>query len=162
MVTVETYNPDWPHRFHEQAALLGGALGALMTAIEHVGSTAVPGLAAKPIIDLAARAAAGVDPYALEPLIAGLGYHQHRSGPKTHAVYTRHNEAGRTDILHVFTETDWPTCHQRVFRDKLLHDPVARRRYGELKLQLASAGLSGQDYTGVSGPTSPSVGSPPA
>ena len=144
---VEPYDPEWPLRFREQAALLEVALAHRITAIEHIGSTAIPGLAAKPVIDLAGCAAVDVDPLSLEPLIESLGYRQHRSGPKTHAVYTRGSGAGRTDILHVFTARAWPTCNQRVFRDKLEHDADARRRYGELKIRLAASGVSGMDYT---------------
>jgi len=147
VVTIEPYAPEWPLLFRAQADLLERALSAQITAIEHIGSTAIPGLAAKPIIDLAARAAFGVDPFSMEPLIEGLGYTQHRSGPKTHAVYTRGDTAGRRDILHVFTADAWSTCNQRVFRDKLQHDATARRRYGDLKLSLASSGMSGMDYT---------------
>lgn len=146
-VSVEPYSPEWPRLYREQATLLEAALAHRLTAIEHVGSTAVPGLPAKPVIDLAACVAAEVDPFSLEPLIESLGYLQHRSGPKTHAVYTRGSGAGRTGILHVFTAIAWPTCNQRVFRDKLEHDSDARRRYGELKIKLAAADVSGMDYT---------------
>jgi GrpB-like predicted nucleotidyltransferase (UPF0157 family) len=147
VVTVEPYSPEWPHRFRQQAGLIERALAFRITAIEHVGSTAIPGLAAKPVIDLAARAAAGVDPFSLEPFIESLGYRLHRSGPKTHAVYTRGDSVGRTEILHAFTDTAWSTSHQRVIRDKLQWDATARRRYGELKISLAASGMSGMDYT---------------
>ena len=51
-VTIVAYNPQWPVMFTELRRVLGTALGTLAVSIEHVGSTAVPGLAAKPIIDL--------------------------------------------------------------------------------------------------------------
>lgn len=147
MVRVEPYDPNWPRLFREQANRLEVALGLRITAMEHIGSTAIVGLPAKPIIDLAARAAAGVDPFSLEPAIADLGYRQHRTGPKSHAVYVRGTDAGRTDILHVFTESAWPNCNQRVFRDKLLHDDRARLRYGNLKTSLATSDITGMEYT---------------
>jgi GrpB-like predicted nucleotidyltransferase (UPF0157 family) len=147
VVAVEPYDRDWPCRFELQATALKVALGAQLSEIEHIGSTAVPGLAAKPIIDMAGRAAAGVDPFSLGSAIAGLGYYPHLTGPKTHAVYIRGTEAGRTEILHVFDSIDWPHCNQRVFRDKLLHDVSARRRYGELKVNLAASVSDGLKYT---------------
>ena len=147
MVVVEPHNTGWALRFREQADLLSAALGHRVTAIEHVGSTAIEGLPAKPIIDLAARVAPFVDPFSVEPVIQSLGYRLHLSGPKTHAVYVRANDEGRTDILHVFTASDWPTCNQRVIRDKLLHDETARRRYGELKMRLAAPTVTATDYT---------------
>jgi GrpB-like predicted nucleotidyltransferase (UPF0157 family) len=147
VVIVEPYNPEWSRRFRDQAALLEAALSDRITAIEHVGSTAIVGLPAKPIIDLAARVASGVDPFSLEPFIRDIGYHPHRSGPKTHAVYVRETDVGRTDILHVFTAKAWPTCNQRLIRDKLQHDDIARARYGALKLGLAATGITGMEYT---------------
>lgn len=147
VVTVERYSPDWPNRFHREAAILEQALAHRVDAIEHVGSTAIPGLRAKPVIDLAARVADTIDPFSLEPFIGQIGYALHTSGPKTHAVYTKSNGDGRTEILHVFTKNDWPTCNQRLLRDKLLHDHSARQRYGELKSELAGSGLSGMAYT---------------
>jgi len=126
---------------------LKAALGFLVTELEHIGSTAIPGLAAKPIIDIAGRAAPEVDPFALAPAIAGLEYYPHLSGPKSHAVYIRGSEAGRTEILHVFKLDDWVHCNQRVFRDKLLHDASARRRYADLKIQLAASLSDGMNYT---------------
>jgi len=147
VVSVEPYSRDWPRRFEQQATGLKVALGSQISEIEHIGSTAVPGLAAKPIIDIAARAFPGTDPFSLASAIAGLGYYPHLSGPKTHAVYSRGTEAGRTEILHVFDSDDWPQCNQRVFRDKLLHDASARRRYGELKIHLAASLSDGMKYT---------------
>ena len=147
MVTVEPYNRDWPRLFEEQAVELRMALGSRATEIEHIGSTAIPGLAAKPIIDLAARAAPSIDPFALGSVIAFLGYSMHRSGPKNHAVYVRGTALGRTHILHVFRSDDWEHCNQRVFRDKLLHDASARHLYEDLKIQLAASVSDGAGYT---------------
>jgi GrpB-like predicted nucleotidyltransferase (UPF0157 family) len=147
VVSVEPYSRNWARRFERQAKALKIALGSQSSEIEHIGSTAIPGLAAKPIIDIAARAATGVDPFALASAIACLGYFPHLSGPKTHAVYIRGTDADRTEILHVFDWDDWPQCNQRVFRDKLLDDASSRRRYGELKIHLAESLSNGMDYT---------------
>ena len=147
VVTVEPYNRDWPRLFEEQAIRLRRALGSRITEIEHTGSTAIPGLAAMPIIDLAARAAPGIDPFKLAPVIAVLGYNEHRSRPKNYAVYVRGTDAGRTQILNVFRSDGWELCNQRIFRDKLLHDASARRRYGDLKFQLAASVNDGAGNT---------------
>lgn len=83
---------------------------------------------------------------ASRPTISPIGYTQHIAGPKNHAVYV-HSDAGRrTHILHVFSADQWTDCNQRLFRDKLLRDPEARRRYQDLKLSLAHA-VDGRDYT---------------
>jgi GrpB-like predicted nucleotidyltransferase (UPF0157 family) len=146
MVELLEHRAEWGALFRSEADRLASALGPAVTAIEHIGSTAVPGLVAKPIIDLAARAAAGVDPFTLSSLVAPLGYEQHRRGPKNHGVYVRSTGERRTHILHVFAADEWETCNQRLFRDALLRDPAARARYGELKRALAGA-ADGRDYT---------------
>ena len=146
MIELSPHRTEWATAFRHEAARLSDVLHGRVDAIEHIGSTAVPGLVAKPIIDLAARAMAGVDPFALGPLLAGLGYEPNAAGPKTHAVYVRSERARRTHILHMFGPDAWEHCNQRLFRDKLLHDASARRRYQELKLELARTD-DGRAYT---------------
>ncbi|MGY3263075.1 GrpB family protein [Frigoribacterium sp. 2355] len=142
MVDLQPHSPTWADDYRREAERLAVALGTRVDALEHIGSTAVPGLLAKPIIDVAARTSAGTDPFAL----VDLGYERHTAGPKTHVVYVRRDGARRTHILHVFRPDQWDACHQRLFRDRLLRDPVARQRYGTLKEALA--GLDdGRAYT---------------
>ncbi|WP_431798578.1 GrpB family protein [Microbacterium kunmingense] len=145
MVELEPYNAAWPTEFGREAQRIADAVGNAVEAIEHIGSTAVPTLAAKPIIDLAAKTVAGVDPFQLSEPLAPLGYRQHTAGPKTHAVYVRAHRDRRTHIIHVFTPDQWAHCNQRLFRDKLLQDADARRRYQSLKIRLAASDAS--DYT---------------
>lgn len=146
MVELVEHRAEWGALFRSEADRLASALGPAVTAIEHIGSTAVPGLVAKPIIDLAARSATDVDPFALSSLVAPLGYAQHRHGPKNHGIYVRSAGDLRTHILHVFASDEWETCNQRLFRDALLRDHAARARYGALKRALAGA-ADGRDYT---------------
>ena len=71
-VEVVPYNPRWPQMFKELRAVLQNALGILCRRIEHIGSTSVPGLDAKPIIDLDAVVAREDLPRAIETL-GGVG-----------------------------------------------------------------------------------------
>ncbi|WP_285028261.1 GrpB family protein [Plantibacter sp. ME-Dv--P-122b] len=146
MIELSPHRTEWAAAFRHEAARLSDVLHGRVDAIEHIGSTAVPGLVAKPIVDLAARATAAGDPFALGPLLAGLGYEPNAAGPKTHAVYVRSEGARRTHILHVFDSDAWEHCNQRLFRDKLLHDAAARHRYGALKHRLAATD-DGRAYT---------------
>jgi len=146
MVLLEPHRAAWRSDFAHEAERLHRALGADVTAIEHIGSTAVPGLSAKPVIDVAAQAAPSVDPFGLGGELAAAGYRQHWSGPKTHAVYVREQDGARTHILHVFATAAWETCNQRLFRDKLLRDPAARERYERVKRR-ASGLADGREYT---------------
>jgi GrpB-like predicted nucleotidyltransferase (UPF0157 family) len=74
MITIAPYNPAWPEMFYAEAANIRRVLGELVLRVEHVGSTAVPGLAAKPVIDLQISVAS------LEPMgiyvqsLASIGY----------------------------------------------------------------------------------------
>jgi GrpB-like predicted nucleotidyltransferase (UPF0157 family) len=146
MVDLQSHSPAWADDYRREAERLTVALGTRVDALEHIGSTAVPGLLAKPIIDVAARTSPGVDLFDLGADLTVLGYERHAAGPKTHAVYVRLDEARRTHILHVFRPDQWDACNQRLFRDLPLRDPVARQRYADLKEALA--GLDdGRTYT---------------
>lgn len=147
MITLAAHRPEFAAEFRSEATRLRAALGGRLTAVEHIGSTAVPGLVAKPILDLAARAAPDVDPFGLGDAVAPLAYWRIAHGPKNHGVYVRERDGARTHILHVFADDAWEACPQRLFRDKLLHDATARRRYGELKTRLAAELTDGREYT---------------
>lgn len=147
MITLAAHRPEFADEFRAEAARLRSVLGDRVTAVEHIGSTAVPGLVAKPILDLAARAGSGVDPFGLGDAVAPLAYRRIAHGPKNHGVYVREHDGARTHILHVFADDGWETCPQRLFRDRLLHDAAARRRYGELKTRLAAELTDGREYT---------------
>jgi GrpB-like predicted nucleotidyltransferase (UPF0157 family) len=138
-VVIVNYDPAWPGRFESLRDRIAPAVGALAAAIEHVGSTAVPGLAAKPVIDLIVRLAAQDDlPEVIERL-AGLGYrHEGDFGvtgreafatPPGFAVHDHH--------LYVCAP-DWAGYgDQLVFRDYLRAHPDAAAAYAALKRSLA-------------------------
>lgn len=145
-VQLEAHRDSWETDYQREASRLVAALGDRVLAIEHIGSTAIPGLEAKPVIDIAVRVAVDTDPSALGPLLAATGYTQHRSGPKNHGVYTRERDGARTHILHAFASDQWDECNQRLFRDKLLSDPTAVARYREVKTRAARSS-DGRAYT---------------
>jgi GrpB-like predicted nucleotidyltransferase (UPF0157 family) len=147
MIRLEEHRPEWVEAFRTESERIQRAAGDALTVVEHIGSTAVPGLRAKPIIDLAARAAPGVDPFGLDATLRPLGYAQHRTGPRNHGVHARSADGTRTHILHVFAAESWATCPQRLFRDRLLRDPDARQRYDALKAELAGTAADGRAYT---------------
>ncbi|WP_123706369.1 GrpB family protein [Rathayibacter sp. PhB127] len=152
MIDLREYQPSWADRYRREAARVSEALAGLITSVEHIGSTAVPGLTAKPIIDLAARSRHGTAATDLEAPLARIGYVRHTSGPKNHVVHVKlDGERHRTHILHVFRPEQWTHCDQRLFRDKLIHDPDARRRYRSLKESLASL-EDGREYTAAKQP----------
>lgn len=137
-VRVVPHDSGWQERFNQEAATLHDALGALALDIQHVGSTAVPGLPAKPIIDIAM---AIEDRSAIDrsraPL-AALGYiDRGDSGADGGYLFVKESAPEvRTYHLHVVTCDDpqWRTW--LAFRDRLRAEPALRARYAALKNDL--------------------------
>src|SRR3954452_19906435 len=73
-VVLAAYDPAWPAKFERHAAIISEALGGTALRIEHVGSTSVPGLAAKPIIDILVEVPDSADEAAYLPQIQAAGY----------------------------------------------------------------------------------------
>lgn len=140
-VRVVDPDPDWPRQAAELREQLGGLLGRwLTTDIQHVGSTAVPGLAAKPILDLMAGVA-DLD-QAPEIAVALAGHGWHYVPPELDARPARrhfvHVVGGhRHAHLHLMQPgtADWQ--RHLDFRDRLRDDPGLRDAYAALKQRLA-------------------------
>ncbi|MEU5871972.1 GrpB family protein [Glycomyces sp. NPDC047369] len=145
-VHIADYDPEWPRRAAAEIDALRAAAPGLFIAIEHIGSTAVPGLAAKPVIDLMAAVhdLGAVRPH--EGPLAGLGLRPHRNGMTDRLLYVRTVGGIRTGILHVVTFESWPARNQRILRDHLRTHPEAADRYARLKREIAAAGTAPGDY----------------
>ena len=140
MINVVDYDSEWARRFEEERALLEEVLAPwLEGGVHHVGSTAVPGLAAKPYVDMIAgvrdfdeaRAAYG-------PLEAhGYVHTPHRPGIAHHFSKPSADLDELTHGLHL-TEPGSDLWRERlVFRDALRRDPELAAEYAMLKLRLA-------------------------
>jgi GrpB-like predicted nucleotidyltransferase (UPF0157 family) len=136
-VIVVGYDPSWPETFQALRNGIAGALSGLAAAIEHVGSTAVPGLAAKPIIDIdVLLASEAMLDEAIERL-ARIGYtHRGNLGvPEREAFWAP--AASPPHHLYVCPPESLEFRRHIAFRDYLrLHKEVARA-YGDLKMALA-------------------------
>ncbi len=73
-IKITDYDPDWPQKFEAHARIIADALGASALRIEHVGSTSVPGLAAKPVIDILVVVPDSSDESDCLPRLAAAGY----------------------------------------------------------------------------------------
>lgn len=134
-------DPAWPARFEQEAAHLREGLGALALRIDHVGSTSVPGLPAKPTIDIQVSVAAMVPRSAyVDPLVA-LGY-RWTVDPwdDTHEFFSLEADDGRRAV-HVHVCAGGSTWERRhlAFRDWLRAHPEDATAYGALKRRLAAA-----------------------
>ncbi|GAA0951708.1 GrpB family protein [Kribbella koreensis] len=147
MTILAEYDEAWAGQYAALAAELQEAFGDAVTELEHIGSTAVPGLVAKPAIDIAARAVSLEVASGKDPQLADLGFHHEPAGPPGRRTYTRVVDGILTSNLHVFPDEVWDGLNQRILHDHLRATPEAVRRYSELKRRLATEGLSGFDYT---------------
>jgi GrpB-like predicted nucleotidyltransferase (UPF0157 family) len=146
-VTIADYDPAWPGRFAGQRDAILGVGGELILAIEHIGSTAVPGLAAKPVIDIAvAVSSVDVEGVALMDAVRPLGYVFFDAGMPGRLMCTRDDNGVRACHLHILPVGRWDLLKERLMRDWLLSHPVDRDRYAALKVDLAGR-LSGEAYT---------------
>ena len=147
-VEVVDYSSHWPSEFEALAAPIRAALGDLALAVEHIGSTSVPGLAAKPIIDLDVVISSRLKLPETLARLAALGY-VHRSnlgipgreafhwiGPKRHHLYV--------------CAVDTPSLRQHLlFRDYLRAHPAEAQAYGELKKRLAEQHRNDREAYGL-------------
>jgi GrpB-like predicted nucleotidyltransferase (UPF0157 family) len=146
-VQLAEWTPRWTELFTAEAARLRIALGDLAIAIEHYGSTSVPGLVAKPLLDILVGGPAANDaaPYiaALAPL--GYDYAAHAGVPE-HLVFGR--GTARTHLVHVVRHGGGAWHGALAFRDALREDAALRDAYAALKRELAqSHGAERSRYT---------------
>jgi GrpB-like predicted nucleotidyltransferase (UPF0157 family) len=146
-ITIVAYNPQWPLLFAELRQVLEAGLGTLALSIEHVGSTAVPGLAAKPIVDLDIVIASSDCLSDAIRALALLGYvHEGDLGVAGREVFARQGQ----DVPWDGTGRPWPQHHLYVcardsaelarhvaFRDYLRQHSEVAAAYVQLKGQLA-------------------------
>jgi GrpB-like predicted nucleotidyltransferase (UPF0157 family) len=145
-IEIHDYDPGWPAVARTAMAEIVAALGGCVLRIEHIGSTSVPGLAAKPVIDLMAATADLDSVTGAEPVLAALGYRLIETGMRERLFYRREGEPVAYH-LHVVTESSWDERLERLLRDHLREHPADRAEYEQLKRALAGAGHGGDEYT---------------
>ena len=136
-VHLAEYDPGWPALFRAEAAALREVLGSSARRVEHVGSTSVPGLVAKPIIDMLLVVADSAAEAAYAPPLEAAGYVLRIREPDwfEHRVF----KGPRADInLHVFTEGCPEVERMTGFRDHLRSHRADRELYANTKRRLAS------------------------
>lgn len=135
---LSAYNPKWPQLFEWEAARIAAALGDDIIDIKHVGSTSVPGLRAKPIIDiLVAVELFKPQAYYCERLET-LDYHVHSHENDDERLFFWKGTP-RTHHLHIVEYATWEHQRHIIFRDYLRKHPDIARRYVQIKEDLLSA-----------------------
>jgi GrpB-like predicted nucleotidyltransferase (UPF0157 family) len=145
-------DPRWPQQYAGVATRLRQALGRVAVGVEHVGSTAVPGLAAKPILDVLLLVPDAADEAAYVPQLEAAGFVLHVREPEWHQH--RFLKASDPDVhLHVFAGGCEEAHRMLLFRDRLRADESCRELYEQTKRKLAARCWDRvQDYADAKSP----------
>jgi GrpB-like predicted nucleotidyltransferase (UPF0157 family) len=130
-VQLDEYDPAWVERYAARAAELRAALGPRLRSVEHVGSTSVPGLIAKPVIDIVAAVDDPDDEAAYLPDLEAIGYDVRVREPGHRCLRTGEPDAQVN--LHVRRPDDPEIRRHLVFRDRLRADAADRELYAATK-----------------------------
>jgi len=136
-VRVVPHDSAWPSLFVQQARALRAALGAVALRIDHIGSTAVPGLVAKPVIDIQISVADLVPLDAYKVPLEELGYVFRMDNTERTKRYFRERLGTRRTHIHVRRAGSFGEQFALLFRDFLRMHPDVALRYGGLKMALA-------------------------
>jgi GrpB-like predicted nucleotidyltransferase (UPF0157 family) len=149
-VELREYDPTWAELFESERQLLAGIFGSRAVAIEHVGSTSVPGLSAKPIVDVLI----GLRELALSEeeidAMRALGYEYLGEHGLPGRLFFR--KEPRTHHVHVVENGGEHWERQLAFRDVLRSDAEERQRYDAFKRRLAAEGHPRDVYTELKTP----------
>jgi GrpB-like predicted nucleotidyltransferase (UPF0157 family) len=135
MIVIAPYNPAWPQMFQSEATRIFEVLGELALRVEHVGSTSVPGLPAKPVVDIQ------VSVLSLEPfssyvtLLASMGYIHVPLGDfdRVYPFFQKPSDGPTTHHIHLCAAGGELEAKHLTFRDYLRRNPGVAAEYVNLK-----------------------------
>ena len=148
-IEIVGYDTRWPRQFEEERRRILAAIGRYVAEVEHIGSTAVPGLAAKPIIDILVGLRSLADATNCINPLTGLGYEyvpEWEAELPERRYFRRVEPRPRTHHIHMVENTSEFWRRQLLFRDYLRAHPEDARAYETLKRDLASRFEVGRDY----------------
>jgi len=135
-IEIREYDPEWLNKFQTSARIIADALGDVALTIEHIGSTSVPGLAAKPIVDILVVVQDSANEPAYLPQLEAAGYVLRVREPDWHEH--RMFRTPENDVhVHIYSDGCPEIQRNLVFRDRLRLDDDDRRRYEQKKRELA-------------------------
>lgn len=159
-LSVHDYDPAWPADFAGLKSRLGAALGDLALAIDHIGSTSVPGLPAKDCIDVQVRVAA-VEEETIAPIFESLEFRlrpepwnrvEDVAGTPEHKLVFAPPVRARTSNVHVRAVDGKGARHNLLFREYLTANEPARTAWGQFKKRLAETATDFFDYGQIKQP----------
>ena len=152
-VIIAPYDPEWPELFRHLGARLRNALGGVALRIDHIGSTSIPGMDAKPIIDVQISVASlePVDPFRIP--LESMGFVWRADNPELTKRYFRESPGDRRTHIHVRRAGHWSEQFALLFRDYMRTHPEDAQAYAELKYRLADEfGTDRHGYVDAKGP----------
>lgn len=138
-ITIVQYNPNWPDLYQKEKCRILKVIGEMVLDIEHIGSTAIPGISAKPIIDIMAGLRGPADAEVCIPRLGALGYDNLTPEPEEEDWYYCLGKSSH-DIgyhLHLVKSGSWFQERHILFRDYLRSNQEDARQYQMLKERLA-------------------------
>jgi GrpB-like predicted nucleotidyltransferase (UPF0157 family) len=145
-IVLTPYEAGWAQAFEDERERLRRHVGELFVRIDHIGSTSVPGLAAKPVIDIQAQVEALAEPEHYHELLAPLGFRVIDSEEVDVRVALRKRIAGDAN-LHIVKSGSWAAERTLLFRDALRADQALAEEYARLKFELLASSESLFVYT---------------
>lgn len=140
-IVIANYNPQWPLLYQEEKSRIQSAIAQAVVAIEHVGSTAVPGLGAKPIIDIMVAVRSLADAEAcIEPL-QSIGYEyvpEYEVFIPERRYFRKWVQGERTHQVHMVERTSEFWHRHLLFRDYLRTQSDVAQEYYQLKKELSA------------------------
>jgi GrpB-like predicted nucleotidyltransferase (UPF0157 family) len=153
-VVVVPYDPAWPRRFEEERRILDAVFAGTAAVIEHVGSTSVPGLGAKPVIDVMVGVGALIEVERRIPALDAVGYEyvpKYETQLPERRYFRKPRRVPRAFHLHCVVRGSDFWIRQLAFRDYLRAHPDSAEAYYRLKQDLA-ARLPKEQYTDAKSP----------
>ncbi|BCX47718.1 dephospho-CoA kinase [Haloferula helveola] len=140
-VVIVPHDPEWAEAFASEARRIRMALGAVVVEVHHIGSTAIPGMPAKPIIDMLLEVRSLDDLDGATAALEAAGYEaMGEFGIPGRRYFRKDSAAGvRTHQIHAFEQGSVGCERHLAFRDYMIDHPDAARAYGLLKRQLVEA-----------------------
>jgi GrpB-like predicted nucleotidyltransferase (UPF0157 family) len=136
-IILVPYDPAWRELFLETARPMREVLGNLALRIDHIGSTSIQGLAAKPIIDILISVAS-FEPFdTIEKPLNSIGYFWKPENPDKTKRYFRESDGMRRTHVHIYKNGTWGQQFVLLFRDYLRAKPEEQVRYEAVKASLA-------------------------
>jgi GrpB-like predicted nucleotidyltransferase (UPF0157 family) len=138
-VIIAPYDPEWPRIYEEESKLIRATVGDTIRSLEHCGSTSVPGLAAKPIVDIIAGVDGREDAENCRERLKAIGYDDASPGDNPDWYYCLGKGPHSPGFhLHLVKEGSPHHVKHLAFRDWLRTHPEDARAYAELKINLAA------------------------